>query len=259
MIYEFSNFGTIQDFYTKGGENLSFYEHMHNSFELFLALDGEMKVTINEREYVLNKGEAVLIFPNQRHSFFSEVSKHRYWLFSQELIKAFSSQHLYKVPKSNKFTPSKDVLKTLFNTRADDSVFKKKGALYLILAEFDSAREYVEKETLNLHFLDKALKFVEENYMDDCSLSSASSKLGYSYSYISRHFQKSFGISYNSFVNQFRISKACYLLKNTDMSVLECSLDCGYTSIYSFMRNFKSICGVTPSEYREKKLVLPLF
>lgn len=259
MIYEFSNFGTIQDFYTKGGENLSFYEHMHNAFELFLVLDGESKITINDEEYTLGKGEAVLIFPNQRHSFSSKVSKHRYWIFSQELIKAFSSQHLYKVPKSNKFSPSERAVEMLSCVNSDDSSLKKKGALYLILAEFDSAREYVEKETLNLHFLDKALKFVEENYMDDCSLSSASSKLGYSYSYISRHFQKSFGISYNSFVNQFRISKACYLLKNTDMSVLECALDCGYTSIYSFMRNFKSICGVTPSEYREKKLVLPLF
>lgn len=259
MIYEFSNFGTIQDYYTKSGENLSFYEHMHNSFELFLVLDGRTKVTVNDDVYTLSKGEAVLIFPNQRHSFSSTVSTYTYWIFSQELIKAFSSQHLYKVPKSNKFAPSSSVVEMLFNTSADDSLLKKKGTLYSILAEFDQNAEYVEKDRLNLHFLDKALEFVEKNYMDDCSLSSASSKLGYSYSYISRYFQKSFGISYNSFVNQFRISKACYLLKNTDMSVLECSLDCGYTSVYSFMRNFKAICGVTPSEYREKKLVIPLF
>ncbi len=259
MIYEFSNFGTTQDYFSKSGENLSFYDHMHNSFELFFVLEGEMKVTINDYEYTLTEGEAVLIFPNQAHSYSSEKSKHTYWLFSQELIKAFSTQVHLKIPVNNKFTPTKQAINMLLGTKGYDSALKKKGALYYLLSEFDKEAKYVEKSKMNTHFLDKALEFVENNYSGDCTLSNASNSLGYSYSYISRHFQKSFGISFSSFVNQFRISKACYLLKNTDLSIIECSMECGYASVYSFMRNFKSICNVTPSEYREKRLVLPLF
>ena len=259
MIYEFSNFGTIQDFFTKSGENLSFYEHMHNSFELFLVLDGETNVTIDNNNYILHSGEAVLIFPHQPHSFLSEKSKHTYWLFSQELIKAFSTQVHFKIPTSNKFTPSRKAIEMLFSTNESDSTLKKKGVLYYLISEFDKEASYIEKNKIDADFLDNALEFIENNYSGDCTLSNAAISLGYSYSYISRHFQKSFGISFNSFVNQFRISKACYLLKNTDLSVLECSMECGYSSIYSFMRNFKSICNVTPSEYREKRLVLPLF
>lgn len=259
MIYEFSNFGTLQDFFTKKGKNLSFYDHMHYSFELFYVTNGEVKVYINDEEYILHKGEAVLIFPNQKHSFASVQSEHIYCVFSQKLVEAFSSRVLYKIPTSNKFRPSQSVVDMVFSVKETDSILKKKGALYSLLAEFDRVAEYIEKDSLNLYFLDKVLDFVENNYALDCSLSKASSQLGYSYSYISRHFQKSFGISYNSFVNQFRISKSCYLLKNTDMSVLECSIECGYSSVYSFMRNFKSICKMTPSEYREKRPVVPLF
>ena len=259
MIYEFSNFGTTQDYFTKSGENLSFYAHMHNSFEFFLVTEGKTTVNIGGIDYTLNKGEAVLIFPNQVHSFSSVKSKHTYWIFSQDLIKAFSSQVLYKIPANNNFTPTKAVLDMLYNTKESDSLLKKKGVLYSLVAEFDETTEYVEKDRLNLHFLDRALDFIENNYMKDCSLSNSANHLGYSYSYISKRFQKSFGISFNSFVNQFRISKACYLLKNTDISILECSIECGYASVYSFMRNFKSICNVTPSEYREKKPVVPLF
>ena len=259
IIYEFSNFGTIKDYYTKRGENLSFYEHMHHSFELFVVNSGKSLVTINDVTYALHAGEAVLIFPNQRHKFKSEKSKHTYWLFSQNLVEAFSRHVLYKIPKNNKFTPREDIIKMLESTRENDSLLKKKGAIYSLLADFDENAEYVDKSKLNLEFLDKALDFVEKNYGNDCSLSRASSQLGYSYSYISKCFQKSVGISYNSFVNQFRISKACYLLKSTSMSVLDCSIECGYSSVYSFMRNFKQICGVTPSEYREKRLVIPLF
>lgn len=259
MIYEFSNFGTTQDYFTKSGKNLSFYAHMHNSFELFFVSEGETTVTVNEIDYILHKGEAVLIFPNQIHSFSSVKSKHTYWIFSQNLIKAFSSQVLYKIPTSNKFVPSKEVLSLLFNTKIDAPLLKKKGVLYSLLAEFDETAKYAEKDRLNLRFLDKALDFIENNYMKNCSLSNAANHLGYSYTYISKHFQKSFGVSFNSFVNQYRISKACDILKSTDMSILECSIECGYASVYSFMRNFKSICNITPSEYREKKPVVPFF
>ncbi len=259
MIYEFSNFGTLQDYFTKSGKNLSFYDHMHNSFELFYVTDGEVRVYINDKENILHKGEAVLIFPNQKHSFSSVTSSHSYCMFSQKLVEAFSSRVSYKIPKSNKFKPSRPVIDMVFKIKGTDSVLKKKGALYSLIAEFDEVAEYTEKSSLNLRFLDKMLDFVENNYSLDCSLSKATAQLGYSYSYISRYFQKSFGISYNSFVNQFRISKSCYLLKNTDMSILECSIECGYSSVYSFMRNFKSICKMTPSEYRDKRPVVPLF
>ncbi len=259
MVYEFSNFGTMQNYFIKSGENLSFYEHMHNSFELFLVLEGETIVTVNEIEYILSAGEAVLIFPNQAHSFFSKRAKHTYLIFSQDLVKAFSSQVLYKIPKSNKFTPSKEILNLLFKTGVNDSLLKKKGVLYSLLSEFDETAEYIEKDRLNLRFLEKALEFVENNFTGDCSLSNASSQLGYSYTYISKHFQRSFGISFNSFDKQYRISKACHLLKNSDLSVLECSMECGYSSLYSFIRNFKAICNVTPSEYRKKRPVIPLF
>ena len=147
----------------------------------------------------------------------------------------------------------------LCKTYDNDQTLKKKGILYSLCAEFDETAEYKKRDSTDNSFLNKVLSFIENNYTSDCSLSHTAKQLGYSYSYISRNFQKSVGISFNSFVNQFRISRACYLLKNTDMSILECSIECGYSSVYSFMRNFKSICKTTPSEYRDKRPVLPLF
>ena len=149
MVYEFSNFGTLQDFTSGAGENLSFYEHMHNSFELFVVLEGESRVSIDDVTYTLCKGEAVLIFPNQKHSYSSEMSKHVYWIFSQELIKTFTNQVHLKIPASNKFTPSADTINLLRITSEQDSVLKKKGALYCMLSEFDEKSKYVEKNRIN--------------------------------------------------------------------------------------------------------------
>lgn len=259
MIYEFSNFGTTEYYHMQSGNDLSFYAHMHQSFELMVIFDGEMNVLVENTYYTLHKGEAILIFPNQKHSFSSTKEKHTYWIFSQELVKAFSSQVSGLVPKSNKFAPSAEILNILCKTYDADNIFKKKGALYSLCAEFDESAEYIKKDSTENAFINKMLSFLERNYSTNCSLSAASKQLGYSYSYISRHFKRSVGIPFNSFVNQFRISRACYLLKNTNISILECSMEVGYSSVYSFIRNFKEICKTTPSEYRASKPIIPLF
>lgn len=57
-----------------------------------------------------------------------------------------------------------------------------------------------------------------------------------------------------NYVNQYRINNACYILNNSNCSILQCALDSGYTSLRSFNRNFKSIIGITPNEYRKSMI-----
>lgn len=80
-----------------------------------------------------------------------------------------------------------------------------------------------------------------------------SNELGYNSAYLSRYFGEVANMSYTSYVNRYKVSKACYILKNTDKTVLECAYECGYNSLRNFNRNFKSIIGLSPKEYRMKK------
>lgn len=50
----------------------------------------------------------------------------------------------------------------------------------------------------------------------------------------------------------FRIEKAKQLLSETALSLTEIASACGYTSESYFMRQFKQINGLTPSQYREQ-------
>ena len=78
-----------------------------------------------------------------------------------------------------------------------------------------------------------------------------SQETGYSYAYLSRYFKGIVGIAYNDYVNKYRINHACYLLLNSDCSVLQCALDSGYESLRSFNRNFIEYMSVTPNVYRK--------
>ena len=98
----------------------------------------------------------------------------------------------------------------------------------------------------------------EENFNKNCSLKDLSTALGYDYAYLSRYFKKITGISYNDYLNSFRLNSACYLLQNSNLSVIECAEECGYKSLRTFNRNFKEYYGQSPSNYR-KNLNFKLF
>lgn len=252
-FYQFQHFGLSEHMEREEGKNLNFRDHLHQSFEFLTVCDGEMTINVDNKIYNLKAGESIFIFPNQIHSISSVSSEHKLWIFSSELVKAYASKVAGKIPVSNKFNPDSFITDVLFSTYDSSSLIEKKGIFYLLCAHFDKTAEYVTRRDDDKNLLYKIFKFVESNYAKDCSLESLAKDTGFSYSYLSRYFKKIVGISYNKYVNQYRISNACYILSNSDCPVIQCALDCGYDSLRSFNRNFAECLGVSPSEYRSKR------
>ncbi len=252
MFYEFQHFGISESFSKEYNENFNFPMHLHQSFEFVTVLSGEMVITVDKTEYTLTQGEALLIFPNQLHSFLSKGSEHLLCIFSPQLVSAFNSYSLDKVPVSNKFVPDSYIISRLSDIDNDSKIFEKKALLYTICTEFDKTADYTKIDARRENSLFyKIFSFVENNYKDDCLLSDLEKECGLSYSYLSRYFKNTIGLSFNEYVNQYRISKACYMLTNSDVTILECAYESGYKSLRSFNRNFKLYTEVSPYQYRK--------
>lgn len=57
-----------------------------------------------------------------------------------------------------------------------------------------------------------------------------------------------------AYIQHIRIKKAKKLLdKNPDMKLLEVAALCGFDVYPNFVRTFKNVCGITPSEYRKRQ------
>lgn len=251
MFYEFKHIGSSDYFIKEYGEDFCFPPHMHLCFELITVLEGEMNVTVDGIENLLHEGEALLIFPNQLHALDSEKSRHMLCIFSPDLVRAYSSKTEKSLPKSNLFTPDKYLIEALDKTPENAKTIAKKGLLYSLCAAFDENIEYQPRKSGQKSLLSKIFAFVEENFSGECSLEELSARLGYDYAYLSRCFKKAAGISYVAYLNIYRLNKACYLLDNTDKSILQCALEAGYSSLRTFNRNFKNHFGISPAEYRK--------
>ncbi len=250
MFYELQHSLTPEYFRKEYNQNFSFPAHLHKAFEYFSVTSGEMIITVDNTPYHLYKGDSLLVFPNQIHSISSTESSHNLCIFSPELVRAYTSKITGMIPESNKFTAGKHIAYALSGLSDNASVIDKKALFYSICAEFDKTAKYVKRDADKRDLLSIIFKYVEANYNKACSLYNLSDDTGYSYSYLSRYFKNIVGVSFNNYVNRYRISNACYLLGNTDYTILQCALDSGYDSLRSFNRNFTDYLSVTPSEYR---------
>ena len=72
--------------------------------------------------------------------------------------------------------------------------------------------------------------------------------------HLSRIINERFGLSYNDFVNRYRIAEAQKMLsdlQNKDMNILDIVYEAGFYSKSVFNTAFKKFTGKTPSEYRK--------
>jgi AraC-like DNA-binding protein len=72
-----------------------------------------------------------------------------------------------------------------------------------------------------------------------------------------RTFRATFGETPHRYLQRRRVERSMFLLRETDRSVTEISIDVGFRSLGTFSRTFRVIVGQSPSEYRQTAPVTP--
>lgn len=218
--------------------------HIHSYFEILIGFEKDVSIIVENREYSVMKGQAVIVFPYQPHGFIKKGEGYGYLCtFDAGLINSFSSRyHDYK-PCGNLITLDYDPTKI----KTESNSYAVKAFLYSICDRIVSELKFIDVFHRDLSLLKKIFTLTEQNYTDETfSLQTLAKLLGYDYGYVSKSFIRQTGIRYNDYLNYTRISHAAQLL-NSSLNISEVALTCGYNSIRSFNRNFKTIYGVSPS------------
>lgn len=228
--------------------NQSFPLHFHRAYELIIVNEGELAVTIDQKEYVMRKNDLAFIFHNQLHEFKTiHHSNITIVIFSPELIGHFFMNYKGRIPENNVVH-----LNGAPNLNGLDSVYRQKSFLYEMCSMLvDQTAFHPAEHSTKTKALHKILLFVDQNYMYDCTLKSVAKHLQYDYAYLSKLFVHMTSMTFTEYLTHFRILQACYMLKNSQQSVSEIAMNCGYNNLRSFNRNFKKIINHSPRKYRE--------
>jgi two-component system, response regulator YesN len=103
----------------------------------------------------------------------------------------------------------------------------------------------------NKYKIQVALEYIGENYSKDLNMAVVSNYISMNYSLFSYVFKQYTGNNFVNHLKDLRINKAKGLLSETNMRVNEISQKVGYNNEKHFMKIFKNICGVSPTEYRK--------
>lgn len=113
----------------------------------------------------------------------------------------------------------------------------------VILEEFN---DYKNKEKINT-----AIRYIHENFSKNLNMAVVSNHISMNYSLFSLNFKEYTGMNFVNYLKKIRIDEAKKLLQETEEKVLDISQAVGYDNEKHFMKIFKSVCGVSPTEYRK--------
>lgn len=102
----------------------------------------------------------------------------------------------------------------------------------------------------------KANKFLQENYANpNLTLETISDSLFLNPTYFSRLYKKETGENYIDALIRIRMEKAKILLRETNKKISDISESVGYPVLKYFYAIFKKYTGLTPLEFREKRII----
>lgn len=230
--------------------NESFPSHLHRAYEIISVNAGTLSLQVEQKQYLLKKGELAFIFCNQVHSFSTpEQSDISVILFSPEIIGDFFSAYNDRVPVCNVVRLAKSQ-----NFHSLKSIYARKSVLYHIC---DALLSSTEMESVGgrpqVAILQQIFAYVDKHFGEDCSLKRLSGSLQYDYAYLSKLFTRLAGMHFTDYLNNYRIAQACYMLNSGRQTISEIAYHCGYTTLRTFHRNFRSIVHCSPREYLARK------
>lgn len=99
--------------------------------------------------------------------------------------------------------------------------------------------------------LKKVIKYVELNYSINVTIEDMALLTGFSQSHFMRFFRDAMGVSFVTYLNDYRLTMAARLLLASEDSVLSIAAAVGFDNLSHFNRCFKKKYGISPREYRK--------
>lgn len=237
--------------------------HSHDFCEILYVVSGTGEAVISNTAYSIHEGDLVIINPNTIHEeksdpshelnlIFLAINKFQLlnlppnFLISQDACPVINSKK-YKFKIESYFSD------LLHETSSRIDFYKEmcqglvSSLIVLILRISMTTSDNGYNLSEECH---KVKEYIDNNYTSPLTLDSISESVYVSKHHLSHIFKSETGISPIKYLITKRISEACRLLVETDLSVSDIANVVGYDDPVYFSQIFKRTKGVSPLAYR---------
>lgn len=236
--------------------NNTYPRHLHEHIEILCVLEGEIEATIENNTYVMTKGDIYMIFPNISHSLITK---------NKSLTHIIITSNIYYDDYANElkhYKPESPILHNRTYDKEIEYIFEKilehkenarinKGYVNVLIGLLLEKMTLVKRDVnIENDILIKALNYVDNNFTKNITLIEMSKELGVNKYYLSHIFSQNLNCNFRSYINKRRVELAKHMLIDSDKTVMEIGLLCGYETARTFYRAFKKETNLTPKQYK---------
>lgn len=108
-----------------------------------------------------------------------------------------------------------------------------------------------QEEVVSDRVVLEMINYVKQNYSKKFIFEDVAKEIGYSPTSLYNKFKKGTSLTFNDYLNRYRIQQAVHILINTDELVYEIAEKCGFNNYKYFNKVFNKYIGITPSEFKD--------
>ncbi len=240
--------------------------HMHNAIEFNYVLSGSGTITLANCSHFAKEGDLFLYNSNEMHEILSTTSTLK--ILSLQISKNFCHSyfpqfenyefHQTKLNDKNLIDFIVSIGKSYFSDTqfSNLSIVSKTANLLHYLFE-NINNSFISQTMLNKidkksKKLENITRYLDQNFLDKISLNELAKIENFSPTYLSHFFKDNIGITIQDYVNNLRFEFAYNLVINTNTSLMNISIDSGFSDIKYLNAMFQKNFGITPKDYRSK-------
>ena len=243
-------------------DNMS-QSHYHEYYEIYYLEAGERFHMVEDKLYKMEAGEFIIFPPYvMHHSYGAENMPFKRVLlyFSQEeilwpsiLSELREEGGIYKVgirERQEIHRAMELILKEQKNPGAYHEEYAR-GVLNMLLLLI-AREERPEKAPERKSRIGEVIRYIHSHYQEEISLEMLAQMFYVSPYYLCREFKKSTNSTIVRYINVTRIMNAERKFMETSKNITDISRETGFSNLTHFNRVFKSVTGMSPSQYRRQ-------
>ena len=243
---------------------LSRYEHLHSRFEMVSPVSGRILARVDGKEYRLEPGDMLVVFPGMTHSYDpSETSEGYMMTFHSEMLGDLEESMMEVQPAEpliHLASHDRDVrhcferLTEMAGGKANETLAQAYLTL-MFLRLTDALALQQTDPTASKELLYRAMQYISQNLSQPLNIRQTAHALGVNSYYLSHVLNERLHMGFRAYLNALRVERARRYLRVTSWSIEEVAGACGFITLRTFDRVFLELCGCTPREFRKSVAV----
>lgn len=241
--------------------------HWHDEVEIDCVLEGAVYYTVDGVTYRLEQGDIAVVGSGMIHSGRCKegntIEDTKATVMTLQINNNVFHYANYADPVFEVFHPKEDnteLLPVLLNIK---TVFQKQEpyyevhlnscalelCYYLMLKQSEKGKS--KSVNTGNNEIKEALQYIKNHCREKLTLEDVADILKYNASYFSRRFHQYTGFTFVEYLNRCRTAAAAVILLESDKTISEIAMDCGFPNVSSFITFFKRQYKMTPESYRK--------